>query len=609
MKRFWKRMVCTLMVFILAAGTCGSITATAEADTLTAEQRNAIAMLNHLTVLTQETNASKNSRLFMEQAYSSLINNTYPNSVDNRTLNQMTGLLDTMERYRMIGVKRDRLQYIYEQNQAQAIRSAIPNPLGMLSTVHSLTPARLVASIAYMAIDSIASYESASSQAEMQYLQDGWALDDEESEVLHESRKSTFSYMVKMVNDYGLPGELALTESTVEEFVYWKNNNNVVARIQFLESNQDIYQSYGGYWLTLADSYYNNGELQKCIEAIEKYESLGTRLFRWDYDYAQVLPLGIAAAAEVYPTEQYVEYASSHADTIINNTRNDNWALKYFAAQTYVDLYGKTSQKEYLQKAYDIELDNVNSLIADQRAKNETYIAKVVETQASKGATNSEKDQVKKYNQMLNEERKKELPPISESLVLNCDLLFAIADELQISDAAIIKADAILHPQGARLFLTEAVDDQYWFTKPESTADADIAVEYYGNAFIIPVSFVTPDAQITVTVKEKESQEALILTDWFIDSVKRETEGDINTYYALYRSDEGSKHSWQPEAEVTITVTPKPSDEAKTYTFSYTTESTKKQWYDYLKVWEGHKNEWYDYLKVWDNSVDFVRIR
>ena len=71
-------------------------TASAENVSLTDEQANAIAMLNYITVLTQDINASKNSRLYLEEAYSSLINNTYPNAVDNRTLSQLAGLLDTM---------------------------------------------------------------------------------------------------------------------------------------------------------------------------------------------------------------------------------------------------------------------------------------------------------------------------------------------------------------------------------------------------------------------------------------------------------------------------------------------------------------------------------
>ena len=103
-----------------------------EEDMLTDTQKNSISMLNYLTVLTKEINDSSNSRLYMENAYSSLLNNTYPNAVDSRTLVELTDLLDILESYRMINVKRERLDYIYEQNKAQALRAAIPRPLGLL---------------------------------------------------------------------------------------------------------------------------------------------------------------------------------------------------------------------------------------------------------------------------------------------------------------------------------------------------------------------------------------------------------------------------------------------------------------------------------------------
>ena len=90
-----------LAVSLMMGLLCGA-TVYAEEPELTSQQKNALAMLNYITVLTQEINASKNSRVYMEEAYSTLINNTYPNAVDSRTLNQMTGLLDTMEKYRMI---------------------------------------------------------------------------------------------------------------------------------------------------------------------------------------------------------------------------------------------------------------------------------------------------------------------------------------------------------------------------------------------------------------------------------------------------------------------------------------------------------------------------
>lgn len=155
-------------------------------------QRNSISMLNHLAVLTQEINASQNSRLYLEEAYSSLINNTYPNAVDSRTLSQLANILDTLEKHRMIAVKRERLEYMYEQNRAEALRAAVPSPLGLMSAVQSFSLAKLAASVVYMAVDSAASYASASAQADMQHLLDGWVLDDEAAAALHDSRKDAF---------------------------------------------------------------------------------------------------------------------------------------------------------------------------------------------------------------------------------------------------------------------------------------------------------------------------------------------------------------------------------------------------------------------------------
>lgn len=106
-------------------------------DGLSGVQRNSISMLNYLTVMTQQINASKYSRLYLEEAYSELINNISPNAVDARTLEQMIGILDTLESFRMVTVKRDRLKYYHEQKNAQTIRSLVPNPINILSIIES----------------------------------------------------------------------------------------------------------------------------------------------------------------------------------------------------------------------------------------------------------------------------------------------------------------------------------------------------------------------------------------------------------------------------------------------------------------------------------------
>lgn len=598
-----------ILAFVLLAGLFLGAEAYAKPTALTDEQANAIAMLNYITVLTQDVNASKNSRLYMEQAYSSLINNTYPNAVDSRTLSQLTGLLDTMERYRMAALQRERLEYIYEQNQAQAIRAAVPNPLSMISAVQSFRPSKIAAAIVYMAVDSITSYTAYTAEADLQYLMAGWALDDEEASALHESRRNTFAYMINMVDEYELPGDLTLTESSVEEFVKWKNNENVVGRIQFLESNQAAYQSYGGYWLLLAQSYYDNGDYEKCLDAVRAYGDMNNRIFRKDYELANVLPSAISAAEQLYSGRKYESVAAAYVQTLLDNTDHDDWALRYYAAQVYIDLAAQTNDRAYLKTAYGIVLDNVNYLVGEQQSLNAAYIAPVQKAAVPKDATKNVKKQIENANKALEETRKTELPPVCEPLRLNCDLLFALADELEISESERQKIDGILHLKGAPIFLTEALDDAYWFLHDSAPEGEDVDIEFSGTKITLPAACCTNDALITVTVQEADAAEPVVLTDWKVDAVKRVTEDDVSTYRVVYTSEEARRHEWRPGAAIQLDIQPKADADIAAYHFEYTTEGTKKAWYDYMKVWEGHKNNWYDYAKVWENSVVFEQVK
>lgn len=544
---------------------------TPEANKLTPQQRNAINMLNYLRALAQEIRASSNSRLFLEECYSSLLNNTHPNAVDQATLDEVMSLLDTLEKYRMIAVKRERLQYIYEQNKAQAIRDAVPNPMGLLSAVGSFSPAKLAASVLYMAVDAVTSYQSSSAAADLQYLQDGWQLDDEEATALHNSRKQLFAYMINMVNTFDLQGSLALSEDLVDEFVSWKNNENVVRRIQFLEANEETYRAFGPYWLTLAESYYENENYDKCLRAIASYEALEMQIFRNDYDFAHVLPMAIISAEYTMDESDYILVADAYCQKILANTDNVDWALRYFAAQIYIELYSKTNEKAYLQKAYDITLNNVNHLVDEQRTMNATYLAEVVEQNAPKGETESAKKEREQYNKMLKESRKTELAPVSEPLLLNCELLFALADELVIPESEKIKIDQILHKKGEALFLVYPLDSLFWFDNLPETVDADdIEVSFNGSEFVIPAKYVSDDTSISVKVAG--GKELKTFTHWRVTKVERKAKGDLDTFLVTYKCDETQYSGGE---DITITVTPKVGSNAEVYTFTYKTEKPK----------------------------------
>lgn len=541
---------------------------------LTDEQRNSICMLNFLTVLTQEISASTNSRLFLENAYSSLINNTYPNAVDEDTLFQLNDILDALETFRMLEVKRERLDYVYEQNKAQALRDAIPNPLGLMSAVKSFNLAGLITSVVYMAADSATSYASSSAQADLQYLQDGWDLTDEEKATLHNLRTNAFSYMVTMVNAYDLPGDLALNEEYVADFVAWENETNIVRRIQLLESNKKTYAGFGPYWLLLADSYFKNGDYTDCIAAIESYEDLSTRIFRKDYEFAQTLPVAIVAAEHVFQNAEYVTAVARYLDLMLANTANNDWALRYFAAQTYIDLYNRSGSIEYLNKAYDLVLNNVTHLVREQLSMNEEFMNDVKTMSIPKGTNDARKKEIEQYNKLLQEERKTATAPVSDALVLNCDLLFALAETLDISEVEQQKVDNILHDDGERLFLVAPLDDVYWFNNPNEQVSSDsIGISFAKDAFSIPAVCVTVDATVTVTVVNTEGEQ--IFADWTLTKVERKDKTDLNSFMATYTSPTMKKCELTEGDTIIIEVMPKAGGQASTLTFEYSIESKK----------------------------------
>lgn len=537
-----------------------------ESRALTETQKNSIAMLNYLAMLSQQINSSKNSRMYLEEAYDALINNTNPENVNELTESHLSSLLDIIEKYRMIAVKRERLEYIYNQNKAKAIKEAIPNPIGVLSAVTSFDYKRLAASVIYMAVDSVTSYNAYNTEIEQEYLQDGWELDDEEAENLHDSRKRAFLYMIDIVQEYDIPGKLALNETSIENFVTYQNKTNNAQKIQFFESEENTYNAFGSYWLELAECYYDAEEYEKCLDAISTYENVQTGIFRKDYEFAQVLPKVIVAAEEVYSGKEYVEYTEKHLKTLIDNTEKSEWSLRYFAAQMYMDLYAKTKESSYLNTAFDLVLNNVNYLAGEQDSMNKTYLSAVQEVTASDTATKDEKKQVKKYNKSLKEQRKIELPPVYEPLLVNCELLFALADECNISDTQKNRIEGILDSA----FLTTTIAQKYSFTPENISVDAT----YDKDTLVLPASVVSENSVIKVSVSDGGS--TTVYDDWTVKEVDRANgDDDFDGFEVTYVSKSAGKQNWSADSTVKVEITEPDADDSS-YVVNFKVNSYKK---------------------------------
>lgn len=429
---------------------------------MTEQQRNSFSMLYYLAITAEEIRISKDNRLILDDIYTSLLNDINPGSIDETTQDHLKNLRDIIKSYINISVKRERLQYIYNQDKAATIRNAVPNPLAILSVTNSFDWKKLVVSVAYTAVDSYNNYKSANEAADQEFFMSGWELDDEETATIQKNRERAFDYMVDIVQEYDLDGKLTLNEKAIETFAEICAIESVQQKIRRLEAEEETYKLLGNYWLELADCYYETNKYEKCLDCVDKYNELATGIYRKDYNYVQILPKAIVAAQETYQGDEYVEYVGGYAQDIMDNTTTEEWSIRYFVAQVYLDLYARTDDSDYLEDAYNIAYDNVAILLDEQVALNTTYLEDVKEitieepdyrfmTEAEKKEAQQEykeeQKSVKAYNKALKETRKTELPVLYEPLILNCELLFALADEMKISYSEKAEIEDILQTE------------------------------------------------------------------------------------------------------------------------------------------------------------------
>ena len=522
-------------------------------DVMTSSQRNSVNMLNYMSMLTRKVDVNRKNQLSLEDVYNSF-DNLYPNSVDKDTQKQITSLMDTIQNYRMISVKRERLKYIYDQNCAQAYKKAVPNPKGVVSAAKSGSKIKIAAAVVAMVIDSKKSYDEARSQADLEFLKGGWELDDEESAELHNSTKNALNYMIDMVRTYDIPGDRALNKGAIEDFVTWsgKEDSELERKITWFEDNKSTYAAFGPYWLELARDYYKAKRYTQCLEAVHQYESVSTRIFRKDKDYASILPMAIVAAKETMNNDEYVKLAGRYCEAIHENTQDKDWILRYYSILVYVDIYSHTNDKTYIDKAYNVARENVNYLVDDQKKLNNEYLSEVKTVKAEKNASKREKKEINQYNKAMKAERKIALPPVSEALYLNAETLFGLAEEKNISDAEKQKIDNILHENGQSIFLTKALDDRFWFTKTTENFKAEnINMEFDGSKIVLPASCFADRSRIYVLNPDGWIR----VMEWEVTNVKRpKNSNNCDDYMITLKIKDSDKYKYQAGQTVTIMI-------------------------------------------------------
>lgn len=152
-------------------------------------------------------------------------------------------------------------------------------------------------------------------------------------------------------------------------------------------------------------------------------------------------------------------------------------------------------------------------LLKEQREVNDTYLNDIreqaavepdyryiteVEKKKAKKEYEAEKKRAKEYNKSLKHAWKTELPSFYEPLVVNCELLFALADKMNLTGTEKADIEAILKTSEEETFLVKPINDAYSFTRRGST----YSIDFSKDGMIIPVNLLTADSKITVTVSD-----------------------------------------------------------------------------------------------------------
>jgi len=526
-------------------------------------EKNSFAMLYHLALTAEEVRRSGENRLLLDEIYSHLVNDIDPAAVDETTQQYLREMRDVIKSVMSVSLKRDRLDYIHNQNQASAFRLSIPSPSDLLASAATLDWKSLAASTALSVVDTILNYRSSNENATEEYLLGGWELDDEELAAITQSRDLAFDYMVDMVREYGLDSAFTLSEREIEIFAEICAMDNPYGKLQRLKAEADTYQSLGEYWLQLADAYYETGKYLECLDCVSAYNTLSADIFRKDRNYANILPKAVASAGEVYSGDDYAAALRTFAGDIMANTDGSDWALRTFAVQVYVEIFNQKADESALNKAYEIALNNTAILAEEQKELNRQYLAPITvpdlsepdygnlsdeEKQKLRDEFKNDRKLMEAYYDGLKEARKTELPPLYEPLLLNCDLLFAISEKKAIGAEEKRVIEEILQTNGDNpVFLSNPVNDLYSFA-PAETA---VTVEMSKHELIIPVEILTEEAVVTIVVTEGEN--TFLIDDCVVTEVERRGEG-IETFFAHVSGQKLKAHKWTAESAVEITV-------------------------------------------------------
>ena len=158
---------------------------------------------------------------------------------------------------------------------------------------------------------------------------------------------------------------------------------------------------------------------------------------------------------------------------------------------------------------------------------------------------------------------------ISEPFLLNCELLFSLAEQLQKPASEMETLEKMIHDGNSPIILVSPIDRLCWFNSNDSEKEEE-QISFKADKLTIPVSLVTDDSAITVSIHN--GNDITVIDDWTISEVNRD---NGFPYFVSYVSKTAKKFKYQDGMQVQISIIPSESTPTETVKQEYVAKQQK----------------------------------
>ena len=543
-----------ILSILLLISTISIIPLFATADEIPPEME----LLNEFTYYTTVIVETEN-RLYLDDIYDRLMNQYEPKEIDETINERLIELLSGIENIKILDLKKEQLQMVFDLQKSNVIASAIPNPINMIGTIAlSTNPRRSItqniisglAAAVGTGASSYTMYKSASADLLIETNEKYWDLEYEAMRNVNNLNHSSLSAQNMYGSSNDIPGEYILNEENTKRFINIISDENIARAINNLESAEKTYQHFPLYWLERADLYFKNGDFQSCIDTVLYYENNFnySQIYRRNERYGQVLVDAIASAINLYYSDEY----SYCLDLVIpwlsraeESTAPDDWFQMYYISICYL-MFADASNQEFYNKAYDLiqKCGRYLSGIQDSFISSYTSELKAKTDEEKEFMLPAQLNEYEKEYKKQKEDRKKQLPITDGGLIESLRMLYSM-NQIgigKVNDYASSIKPSIIIPQLREYLFGEkyAEGDAYGFEPTRFTAKKSFLGDSF--SFHIPVCLINSETIFHISINEGEfhqlynkssinrEQESLEYTPIEVIAVDRHDSTNINDF-------------------------------------------------------------------------------